>query len=188
MCTEVHRKEVKLNGAVDWRLMYHFIKGRGGVGRQRAINPGEGTRNYMGELREGQGYLISILVWSVHANSFLLSRDKNKLLTHILRRHCMQFNYVLLLGRWGDDNKLCLHVLILNCLKLQRGIFWGGVVCTPSPDTEDLDIIYDTLLSATLQNEYHFTLILKTWRRRNFSDACCWTNDRIIVWTQTRLA
>lgn len=96
------RRETQWSSRLRAYVPFHQRKG-GGVGRQRAINHGEGTRNYMGELREGQGYLISILVRSVHANSslsrFLLSRDKNNLLTHILRRHCMQFNYVLLLGR-----------------------------------------------------------------------------------------
>lgn len=93
MCTEVHRKEVKLNGAMDWGLVYHFIKGRGVWAPKDTKSWGRDQELY-GGTREGQGFLISISVKSVYANSSLswlsLSRDKNILLTHILRRHGMK--------------------------------------------------------------------------------------------------
>lgn len=55
MCTDVHKKEVKLK---EVRLgdIYHFNK-RKGFGLRRMINLWKMTRKYMEKLTEGNGYL-----------------------------------------------------------------------------------------------------------------------------------
>lgn len=143
----------------------------------------------MEELREGQGYLISILVRSVYANlslSWLLkSGDKNILLTHTVRRHCMKLCPAFRQIR-GWQWTLLAYV-DSKLLKAPKGHILGWHSLYPftrhwRPWHNLWHAIFCNL-TKWVPRYANF----KGLSRRNFSDSCCWTNDRITIWAQIGL-